>query len=73
VVLSIAIPGISLWGHLGGLAAGAAATAAVLFVTGSDARRSRRLGWFGIAGVGLLALALIGLRAATLAPTLVVG
>jgi membrane associated rhomboid family serine protease len=63
VVLSIAIPGISLWGHLGGLAAGAAATAAVVFTTGPQ--RSR-VGWAGIVALALIALALIGLRAASL-------
>lgn len=66
IVLSIAIPGISLWGHLGGLLAGAAATAAVLFVSAPDPRRTRQLGWAGIAGVGVLMLALIGARAVDL-------
>lgn len=70
VVLSVAIPGISLWGHLGGLAAGALATAAVLFATGPSPARSRAMGWAGIAGVGVLALVLIAVRGATLAGAL---
>ncbi|AMY21096.1 Rhomboid protease GluP [Rhodococcus sp. PBTS 1] len=66
VVLSIAIPGISLWGHLGGLAAGAAATAAVLFLRGGDPARTRVLGWIGVGAVGLLAVLAIVVRAGVL-------
>ncbi len=66
VVLSIAIPGISLWGHLGGLAAGAAATAAVLFLRGGDPARTRLLGWIGVGAVGLLAVLAIVVRAGVL-------
>ncbi|SFA50492.1 Membrane associated serine protease, rhomboid family [Rhodococcoides kroppenstedtii] len=66
VVLSVAIPGISLWGHLGGLAAGAAATAAVLFLRGGDPARTRSLGWIGVGAVGLLAVLAIVVRAGVL-------
>ncbi|MDJ0393544.1 rhomboid family intramembrane serine protease [Rhodococcus sp. G-MC3] len=60
IVISISLPGISLWGHMGGLAAGALATAAILFVPGSV--RSPRIGWIAVAGVAVLALAVIGFR-----------
>ncbi|MBY6363982.1 rhomboid family intramembrane serine protease [Rhodococcoides corynebacterioides] len=66
VVLSIAIPGISLWGHLGGLAAGAAATAAVLFLRGGDPARTRVLGWIGVGAIGLLTVLAIVVRAGVL-------
>lgn len=62
IVLSVSIPGISLWGHLGGLIAGAAATAAVLFTLGPDPRRSRTVGWIGIGAVAAVALAIVVVR-----------
>ena len=73
VVISITIPGISLWGHLGGLAAGAAATAALLFApralgAGDDRARFVRTGWLALGGVTVvtvlvLALAVLRLQA----------
>ncbi|MGU3436315.1 rhomboid family intramembrane serine protease [Actinomycetes bacterium M1A6_2h] len=66
VVLSFSIPGISLWGHLGGLTAGALATAGLLYTTGSDPRHGRTLGWVAIGVVAAIAIAVILLRALTL-------
>ncbi len=60
IFISISIPGISLWGHTGGLVAGVLATAGILFLPGST--RSSRTGWFALGAVALLALALIGVR-----------
>ena len=69
VIISVSIPGISLWGHMGGLAAGAAATAGLLFVpgwlgnTGGPSSSSARLiGWGSIAAVAVLALVVIAVR-----------
>lgn len=64
VVISITIPGISLWGHLGGLVAGAAATAAVLFApqylgAGTDRARMIRTGWLALAAVAVLVVIVI--------------
>ena len=42
VIISVTIPGISLWGHMGGLVAGAAATAALLYVPGAVGARDRK-------------------------------
>lgn len=60
IVISISIPGISLWGHTGGLVAGALATAGILFLPGNT--RSSRAGWSAVAAVAALALAIIGVR-----------
>lgn len=67
VVISITIPGISLWGHLGGLLAGAASTAAFLYApqalgAGDDREKAVRLGWVSLAVVCVAAVAVIGLR-----------
>lgn len=64
VFISITIPGISLWGHLGGLVAGAAATAALLYApqylrAGNDRERIVRTGWISLAAVGVLTLIVI--------------
>lgn len=68
VVISISIPGISLWGHMGGLAAGALASAGLLFTPTQemDARQARTLGWIALAVVAVLTIAIIGVRVAQL-------
>lgn len=64
VVISITIPGISLWGHLGGLVAGAAATAALLYGpqslrAGNDRARATRTGWVALGAVAILVVAVV--------------
>ncbi|MFC7448379.1 rhomboid family intramembrane serine protease [Rhodococcus daqingensis] len=71
VIISVTIPGISLWGHLGGLVAGAAATAALMFAPGSlgtpaERQRARTLGWGGLAAVTVVSVGVIALRMAQL-------
>lgn len=60
VIISLTIPGISLWGHMGGLIAGAAATAALLYapsaIGAKDADRVRTAGWAALGSVGVLTL-----------------
>ncbi|MFE6921296.1 rhomboid family intramembrane serine protease [Nocardia sp. NPDC057663] len=69
VLISFSLPGISLWGHLGGLAAGTLATLGILFVPGwllarrPEAARTpeaaRRIGWAALAAVAVACLAVI--------------
>nr|WP_299569657.1 rhomboid family intramembrane serine protease [uncultured Williamsia sp.] len=65
IVISVTIPNISLWAHLGGLVFGAAATAGVLVLPGlvlsgrtRTARSVSRVGWAAIGALGVLAAAL---------------
>ncbi len=70
VIISVSLPGISLWGHLGGLAAGTAAATGVLFGPGLVASASRPatdrsallVGWIAIAAVAAATLATICVR-----------
>lgn len=71
VVISVTLPGISFWGHLGGLAAGAAATAALLYApqwfgAGQDRARAVRIGWLGLGAVTLITLGIVVSRIAQL-------
>ena len=72
IVLSLTIPNISLWAHLGGLVFGAAAAAGVLYGPGllpassRTARSVAAVGWASIAGLIVLALLIGVVRAATL-------
>ncbi|MEU5841106.1 rhomboid family intramembrane serine protease [Rhodococcus sp. NPDC047139] len=64
VIISITIPGISLWGHLGGFIAGGAATAALLYApqylgAGDSRERIVRTGWLALSTVGLVTLLVI--------------
>jgi membrane associated rhomboid family serine protease len=58
IAISILIPGISLVGHLGGLAAGAATTAALVY---TPARKGPGLQIAAVSGVVVVLLALIGI------------
>lgn len=66
IVISISIPGISLWGHVGGLVAGAAATAGILFLPNNTRSSQGRMGWIAVAGVAALAVVVIAVRAVDL-------
>ncbi|EOM74236.1 rhomboid family protein [Rhodococcus rhodnii LMG 5362] len=76
IVISISVPGISLFGHLGGLVAGAAATAGLLYVpqwrkaTGDTAAK---LGWAAVAVVAIVTIGLIAARALQLRQQFVIG
>lgn len=71
LIISVSVPGISLWGHLGGLAAGTLATGGLLY--GPQWLRVRtqqtgmRVGWAAVALVAVLSIVLIGAAAASLA------
>lgn len=63
LVLSVSIPGISLWGHLGGLVFGALAALAVLWLPAKvlpperrTAAAASRVGWYGIIGLAVVAV-----------------
>ncbi|AHK27275.1 rhomboid family protein [Rhodococcus opacus PD630] len=67
VIISITIPGISLWGHLGGLVAGAAATAGILYGpqllgAGNNREKAITVGWICLGVVVLVPLAVIAVR-----------
>ena len=71
LVISVTIPGISLWAHLGGLIVGAAATAAIVYLPLLVPARRRtpatvsRVGWAGLTVVAMAVLAVIAVRFAT--------
>lgn len=66
IFISISIPSISLWGHMGGLVAGAAATAGLVFLPSHNAGSTRRprvsLAWLSVAAVALVTLGVIAVR-----------
>ncbi|MFF0489159.1 rhomboid family intramembrane serine protease [Nocardia sp. NPDC004068] len=61
--ISVSLPGISLWGHLGGLAAGTAATAGILFapqwLQARSPESARAIGWAAVAAVAVVTLVVI--------------
>ncbi|MBT0567726.1 rhomboid family intramembrane serine protease [Williamsia sp. CHRR-6] len=65
LVITVTIPGISLWAHLGGLAFGAAATAGIVvlpsLLLSSDKRRAPSVNTIGWIAVGLLIVLALGL------------
>lgn len=71
VFISFSLPGISLWGHLGGLAAGTLATLGILFLPGwlhaKSQEVARLIGWVAVAVVGVSGVAVIGATAMSLA------
>ncbi|KAA0024930.1 rhomboid family intramembrane serine protease [Antrihabitans cavernicola] len=68
VVISVSLPGISLWGHMGGLAAGTIATAGLLFGPGlvskggQSTSSARTIGWVSVAAVAVIVIGVILLR-----------
>ncbi|MGJ0118630.1 rhomboid family intramembrane serine protease [Williamsia sp. MIQD14] len=72
IVISLSIPNISLWAHLGGLAFGAAATTGVLMAPRwvlPEGRRTAaaasRVGWIAIVALTLVAIAISAVAVAT--------
>ncbi|MFC9434327.1 rhomboid family intramembrane serine protease [Nocardia sp. NPDC057030] len=70
VFISFSLPGISLWGHLGGLAAGTLATLGILFLPtwlrAKSQDTARLIGWVAVAAVALVAVGVIGATAMSL-------
>lgn len=70
VFISFSLPGISLWGHLGGLAAGTLATLGILFLPSwlraKSQETARMIGWVAVAVVAIVALSVVGATAVTL-------
>ncbi|MFI5714904.1 rhomboid family intramembrane serine protease [Nocardia sp. NPDC051750] len=70
VFISFSLPGISLMGHLGGLAAGTLATLGIMFlpqwVRARTPEKARTVGVVALAVLAVAALAVIGLAAASL-------
>jgi membrane associated rhomboid family serine protease len=67
IVISVSIPGVSLWGHVGGLVAGTAAAAGLLFVPGwvlgaQMTKAARAIGWASVCAVALAAVVIIVVR-----------
>ncbi|MFQ6396919.1 rhomboid family intramembrane serine protease [Nocardia sp. KC 131] len=71
IFISFSLPGISMWGHLGGLAAGTLATLGILFLPGWLRAKSQEtaglIGWLAIAALAVVALSVTGAVAASLA------
>ncbi|CAM4382956.1 rhomboid family intramembrane serine protease [Nocardia ninae] len=71
VFISFSLPGISLWGHLGGLAAGTLATLGILFLPGwlrvKSQETARLVGWIAVAALALVSFGVIGATAMSLA------
>ncbi|MEW1734809.1 rhomboid family intramembrane serine protease [Nocardia beijingensis] len=69
VFISLSLPGISLWGHLGGLAAGTLATLGILFLPAwlrvRTPQAARTVGWVAVALVAIAALGLVVVGAVT--------
>ncbi len=63
IVISVSIPGVSLWGHVGGLVAGTAAAAGLLFAPRQH-RMAIQAG--SLAGLTALLLVVIGVTAAAI-------
>ncbi|MFB8276381.1 rhomboid family intramembrane serine protease [Nocardia colli] len=70
VFISFSLPGISLWGHLGGLAAGTLATLGILFLPtwlrAKSQDTARLIGWVAVAVVALVAVGVTGATAMSL-------
>ncbi|WP_067717867.1 rhomboid family intramembrane serine protease [Nocardia yamanashiensis] len=67
LVITFSVPGISIWGHLGGLLAGTVASAGILYLPGwlkaRDLRTASIIGWATVAAVAVLEVLVIVLAA----------
>ncbi|NEW38357.1 rhomboid family intramembrane serine protease [Nocardia cyriacigeorgica] len=72
VFISFSLPGISLFGHLGGLAAGTLGALGILFLPtwlrAGSTRNAQIIGWSALAAITVISLAVIGGAAASLLP-----
>jgi len=70
LIISVSVPGISLWGHIGGLVAGTLATVGLLYVPRWLRVRTQeagvRVGWAAMAVVAVLSIVLIGVAAVSI-------
>ncbi|WP_051132700.1 rhomboid family intramembrane serine protease [Nocardia paucivorans] len=70
VFISFSLPGISLWGHLGGLAAGTLATLGVLFLPqwlrARTPEKARAVGWTALGALAVVALSVIAVMSTAL-------
>ncbi|MFB7720626.1 MULTISPECIES: rhomboid family intramembrane serine protease [unclassified Nocardia] len=70
LIITFAVPGISIWAHLGGLLAGTAATGGILYLPrwlkASTPATAMRIGWIAVAVVGVIAVLVTVLGAPTL-------
>lgn len=70
VFISFSLPGISLWGHLGGLAAGTLATLGMVFLPGwlkaRTPQAAQLVGWVSLAALALVSVGVIGAASVSL-------
>ncbi|WP_330184129.1 rhomboid family intramembrane serine protease [Nocardia sp. NBC_01503] len=70
LIITFAVPGISIWAHLGGLLTGTAATAGILYLPrwlrASTPAMAMRIGWIAVAAVGVIAILVTALGAPSL-------
>ncbi|WP_227997818.1 rhomboid family intramembrane serine protease [Nocardia australiensis] len=70
IFISLSLPGISLWGHLGGLTAGTLATLGVLFLPAWLRVKTKEsagvVGWVAITVLAVVAVSVTGVAAASL-------
>jgi membrane associated rhomboid family serine protease len=65
IFISVTLPGVSLWGHLGGLVAGALAAAGFVYIPKMRGRLDKRaivLGWASVAAIAALAVVVMVVR-----------
>lgn len=70
LIISVSVPGVSIWAHLGGLAAGTISTAGILYLPGWLKAKSQSvasaIGWGSVAAVVVAALVIAVVTAPTI-------